>query len=42
MNNESNEIKNKLFGLKIREKSLFQNQQNSAFIFGRNNEISGS
>ena len=37
-NKESNEINIKQFGLKIREKSLFQNQQKSAPKFGRNDE----
>ena len=35
-NKESNETKIKRFGLKIREKSLFQNQQNSAPNLGEN------
>ena len=35
---ESNEIEIKWFGLKIRDKSLLQNQQKSAPKFGRNDE----
>ena len=38
MNRESNEIKIKWFGLKIREKSLFQNQQKSVPNLGENEE----
>ena len=37
-NKESNETKIKLLGLKIREKSMFQNQQKSAPKFGQNEE----
>ena len=39
-NNESNEIIIKWFGLKIREKSLFQNQQKSIPKFGQNDKNS--
>ena len=35
---ESNETQIKIFGLKIREKSLFQNQQKFAPKFGQNDE----
>ena len=38
MKKESNETKIKIFRIKIREKSLFQNQQKSAPKFGRNDE----
>ena len=37
-NNESNEIRIKWFGLKIRDKSLFQNQQKSEPNLGKNEE----
>ena len=37
-NKESNETKIKRFELKIREKSLFQNKQKSAFNLGKNEE----
>ena len=37
-NKESNETKIKNFGLKIREKSLFQNQQKFATNLGENEE----
>ena len=36
MKRKSNETKIKKFGLTIREKSLFQNQQKSAPKFGQN------
>ena len=42
MEYESNETKIKRFGLKIREKSLFENQQKSVIKFGQNDKISYS
>ena len=39
-NKESNEIKIKWFGIKIMEKSLFENQQKSVLKFGRKDENS--
>ena len=39
LNKESNETKFERIGLKIREKSLFRNQQKSAMKFGQNDQI---
>ena len=38
-NKESNETKTKWFVLTIREKSFFENQQNSLIKFGGNDEF---
>ena len=39
LNKESNEMKFEKIGLKIREKSLFGNQEKFATKFGRNDKI---
>ena len=40
VNKESNEIEIKWFGLKIKEKFLFENQPKSVIKYGRNDKIS--